>query len=774
VAKPRKTLRQTVTEAVEASPLSEEEDPRQEYLDEITKYEKEFKTWEGRVKRIIDRYRDESRRDKTMDARFNILWANVQTLVPATFSRLPQPDVSRRFRDNDPVGRVASLILERALEFEIQHYPDYKATMRQSVFDRFLGGRGTCWIRYEPHFKQAESKGMPEDGPQVTEDVEAEEPEEQLDYECVPVDYVHWKDFGHSVARTWEEVTCVWRKVYMSEDAVEERFGDEIAKKLPYDQMPQDERKKDSQTGGEIRKQACVIELWDKEDGKVYWISKSYPEFLDERDDPLKLQDFFPCPRPLYASTTNETLVPLPDFTLYQDQANELDILADRIDGLTKMLQLKGVYDGSADASLARLFTEGENGTLLPVKNWAAFAEKGGLKGQVDVYDLTPIAAALEAAKETMEQIKNQVYELMGIADIVRGASDPNETLGAQELKGQYVSMRLNSMKQSVAEYATEILQLKAQVMCSKFNPKTLLAIGAADQLQPQDQQVIPQALALLIGQDRMMDPEADSPNPLRSFRIEVAADSLVQMNEQQEKADRVEFLQAQAQWIKEITGMAQNMGPAAGALGPLIMELWKWSVTAYKVGKGIEGAFDETADKLKQMSMQPQPQQPDPAIIKAQADTQIATMKQQHEAEAERARSEREQQAMAFEQQKAMWENQLENQRIQFEDQAKQREESFERWKTEFEGAIKVQVAEIGAKAQLDTAQMSADTAAGETIAKDLNGKAVKPMEEMIKSHKELIQTLAKGQEQKPKRKTGTVTNPTTGQQYKIDMTEQ
>jgi hypothetical protein len=756
--------------------IKAELDPRQEYLDEISKYEKEFKNWEGRVKRIIDRYRDEGRRDKTMDARFNILWANVQTLVPATFSRIPQPDVSRRFRDNDPVGRVASLILERALEFEIQHYPDYKATMRQSVTDRFLGGRGTAWIRYEPHFKQAPGAPEVEEGPQITEDVEAEEPEEQLDYECVPVDYVHWKDFGHSVARTWEEVTCVWRKVYMSEDAVEERFGEEIAKKLPYDQTPQDQRKKDSETGGEIRKQACVIELWDKEDRKVYWISKSHPEFLDERDDPLKLQDFFPCPKPLYASTTNETLVPLPDFTLYQDQANELDILADRIDGLTKMLQLKGVYDGSADAALGRLFTEGENGTLIPVKNWAAFAEKGGLKGQVDVYDLTPIAAALEAAKETMEQIKNQVYELMGIADIVRGSSDPNETLGAQELKGQYVSMRLNSMKQSVAEYATEILQLKAQVMCSKFNPKTLAAIAAVDQLQPADQQVIVPALTLLIGQQRMSDPEADAPNPMRSFRIEVAADSMVQMNEQQEKADRVEFLQAQAQWIKEITGMAQNMGPAAGTMAPLIMELWKWSVTGFKVGKGIEGSFDETADKLKQMASQPQQTPPDPKMLEVQAKAQEGQARLQHDQMVEQSKAQREQQQMQMdaqlEQFKVQQQGQLDEMKLRHEAQLKAQEESFERWKAELDSATKIQVAEIAAKVQLDTAQLSADTAAGETIAKDLNGKAVGPMQEMIKSHKDLIQTLAKGQEQKPKRRTGKITAPS-GQTYQVDMTE-
>ena len=38
--------------------------------------------------------------------------------------------------------------------------------------------------------------------------------------------------------------------------------------------------------------------------------------------------------------------------------------------------------------------------------------------------------------------------------------------------------------------------------------------------------------LWLLVGQERLQDPEAESPNPLRAFRIEVSADSMIQTNE--------------------------------------------------------------------------------------------------------------------------------------------------------------------------------------------------------------------------------------------------
>ena len=74
----------------------------------------------------------------------------------------------------------ARMILERSLDFEITHYSDYRSTMRQCVQDRFLGGRGTAWIRYEPHFKT--EKGEPDDGVQVTEDTD-EAPAQQEELE---------------------------------------------------------------------------------------------------------------------------------------------------------------------------------------------------------------------------------------------------------------------------------------------------------------------------------------------------------------------------------------------------------------------------------------------------------------------------------------------------------------------------------------------------------------------------------------------------------------
>lgn len=707
------------------------------WLDHIAKYEREFKKWETRAKDIIEVYRDDKYKTRKT-AKFNILWSNVQTLVPATYAKLPQPDVSRRFKDQDPVGRVAGMIIERALDYEVQHYPDFRATMKECVQDRFLGGRGTAWARYEPHIK-AVSEGLPQDGDQVTEDID--EPQEQLDYECAPVDYVHWKDFGHTVARTWEEVTAVWRRVYMTRDACVERFGDEGAK-IPLDSKPDDEKRNAQET---VDSRALIYEIWDKENKKAVWISKSLGKIIDEKDDPLQLEGFFPCPKPLYATLTNETLVPIPDYALYQDQAQALDIICDRIDGLIKALQVKGAYNAEFK-ELARLFTEGENNTLIPVKNFAAFAEKQGLKGAIDLVDLTPIFNALTAAYEAMEQQKQQIYDITGLADIVRGQSQASETATAQQIKGQYASLRLNSMKAEVALFATEILQLKAQIMCAKFSPETLLKMSAADQLSDADKPLIGPALELL------------KENPLRSFRIEVAADSLVQIDEQEEKQARMEMLQAVGSYIKEALPVVQG----APEVAPMVIEMLKFGVTAFKVGKGLEGVIDETLDKIRQSieARKDQPPPPDPELIKVQAQQQIEQGKMQAQMQTDAAR-------LQHEQQLASVQMQQEQQRIQLEQQAKaaemeynaqleaqkqqheamleqQRmasEEAFNRWKAELEAATKIMVAKISAQASVEQSALNAEQAA----AKEMESAAKKDEEgsKMVDMHAQTMEAL-------------------------------
>lgn len=701
----------------------------QKWLNVISAYDNEFKKWEARTTKIVKRYRDDNRSQHTNEtAKFNILWSNVQTLIPAVYAKLPKAVAERRFGDNDQVGRVAAQLIERALDFEIEHYPDFRATMKHAVEDRFLGGRGIAWVRYEPHVRQQD---VPEDGLQITEDVENEqveasenedytagetEPQEEIEYECAPTDYVHWKDFGHSVARTWEEVTCVWRWVYMSREALIERFGEKEGKKIALDSGPETLTNYGQSTKERTRAKIC--ELWDKESGKVYWLSKNNPTIIDERDDPLELEGFFPCPEPLFSTTTSDTLVPVPDFILYQDQANELDILSDRIDGLVKALRVRGVYDAS-QPSLQRLLTEGENNALIPVDKWMAFSEKGGLKGSIDLLPLDVLSNALLQCYRAREDIKAQIYEITGISDIIRGQTAASETATAQQIKGQYAGLRLRSMQEEVALFASELIRLKAQVICSKFQPKTILEYSAAEQMSEADQALVPQALMML--QD----------SPLRNFRIQVDADSLVQLDEQQNKKDRVEFLSAFGGFLKE----ALPVGQQSPDLVPMLVQLMKFGVGGFKQAKPIEGTLDVALEQLKQKaaaSQQNPQQRPDPEMMKLQAQQQLEQAKMQASAQGEQMRVQADAQAaqmkaqldsqihqskLQADMQLAQMQAQIEDQKMQHEMAMKSQElaskEQFERWKAELDAATKIMVAQIGAKASLDQAAQSAEQAA-------------------------------------------------------------
>ena len=694
----------------------------QDWYNTIGQYERTFKEWEGRADKIVKRYRDDSRTRNNPNAKFNILWSNVQTITPAIFARLPRPDVSRRFRDNDPIGRVASMMLERALEYEIEHYGDYKSAMNQSVNDRLLGGRGTAWVRYEPHIvgeMSGEADGAPDDGYQITEDIDEAETEggmyredqERIEYECAPVDYVHWRDFGITVARTWEEVTAVWRKVYMGRPALVERFGEELGGRIPLDTKPETS-KSFNEKMGEGAKEACIYEIWDKTSGEVIWLSKSMGQILDTRPDPLKLENFWPCPKPLFSTLTTDSLVPIPDFVLYQDQARQLDTLADRIDGFIQALKVRGVYD-AAEPSLARLFSEGENNTLIPVKNWAAFAEKQGMAGAINLVDITPIASALTMSYQAMEQVKGQIYEIMGIADIQRGQSDPNETLGAQIIKSNNAAGRLKTMQHSVVDFATELLCIKAQIICNHFTDDTLIKISGAMQLSPQDQQLIPQAIALL------RDEAA------KNFRIEVTSDSMIFQDEQQEKQDRVEFLSAVSQFMQTALPVATQ----SPELTPLLMEMLKFGVTAFRAGKGMEGLIDETADKFRQQAKQAegQPKPPSPEMQKLQMQGQMEQAKMQAQAQSKQAEMqmnmqlEQQKMQMQMELEKAKQEYQAQENQLKFqlEDQRNRQQAEMDlkvaQMKMMTERNTQVLLAHINNGAKIEVARIGADESGGE-----------------------------------------------------------
>jgi hypothetical protein len=687
---------------------------------------KDSKHFLEKGEKIVKRFRDERNNSQTSNAerRYNILWSNIKTLFPAVYSRKPKAQVERRYKDQDPVGRTAAQILERALQYEIDHYPDYDSALRGCLLDRLLPGRGVAWIRFDAGDQMVDqvtddvTKGESEDEGDEVEAVAISAPEDGIsllglipeetkktdprDYECTACDYVFWKDFRHSPARTWEEVTWVARRVYMTKEEVIKRFGED-AKDVPLTHEPIG-LDKDATITDDMKK-AVVWEIWDKTTKKVIWRAESYSNNLDEQDDPLGLECFFPCPKPLFATMTTDTLQPIADYLEYQDQAMELDDITQRISVLVKAVKAVGVYDAS-QTGVQRLMEEGTDNTLIPVENFGAFVASGGLVSVVQMLPIDTVIKALNELYKARDICKQVIYEVTGMSDILRGATDPNETYGAQKIKSQFGSLRVKEIQQDVSRFATDLLNLKAQLMGSLYRPETLIEMSGI--MGTEDAQYAEQAIQLIQNES------------MRCYRIEIAADSMVELDEQAEKEARLEFLVAAGNFLEKAVQAAQ----IAPEIAPLMGEMLMFGVRSFKAARPIEAAFEQAVQKLSQ----PQPPKPNPeaekaqgeaakAQAKAQADIQIAQIDAQAKAAIAQAQAQAQQQTDMVRQQ--MEERQhaaeldmkarMDQMQASFDEQQSQRQMAFEQWKVMKQSETALGVAEINKATTMSAEQESA-----------------------------------------------------------------
>lgn len=478
------------------------------FAEEIRFYDTKAEFWLKRSKKIISRYKDDRKKDTVQsNPRFNVLWSNIQTLKPALYGRLPKPDIERRYRDKDDVGRVTSMVLERAITFFVNE--DFNAAMKNAVQDRLLPGRGTMWTRYEPHFKDVAVEGdadVKDDGPEITDNVEtygsapvgddtdgdeqaAPQTYEVVEREDVCFDFVNYEDFGHSFGRTWDEVEIVWRKVYLTKEKLTKRFGKNKADKIPLDYTPSDlkETAKD-----DVQKKATIYELWDKEARTASWLHLDYAdELLDEKDDPLQLDGFWPCPRPMYATLGGDDLIPVPDYAEYQDQAIELDNLTARIGAITKSIKVAGVYDKTAEG-VQRLLSEGVENQLIPVEQWAVFSQqKGGLAGAMQLMPMKEIMETLLGLYEARDKVKSDLYEITGISDIIRGTNDAASTATAERIKGQFGTLRLTDQQDEVQRFVRDLVKIGTEIIAKHFGMETLQQISGVKLLTNQEKQML-------------------------------------------------------------------------------------------------------------------------------------------------------------------------------------------------------------------------------------------------------------------------------------------
>jgi hypothetical protein len=573
---------------------------------ELNNADETEKEWRKRGKQVIARYRDERNVDSygvSNEKKFNILWANTETLKGALFAKMAKPDVRRRFPNNNPITRDIARVLERTIDYANDEYNANKP-IESALEDYLLPGRGVVWVVYDPIFvkEMVEMEEINEFGETVIVEVEQERIGEQRCY----FDYVHWEDYRENPAKRPEDVSWKARRHLWTRDELKNR-GFSNVNDIPLNWSPDSENEKYQEE--EIFKRAEIWEIWDRTKYKRYYIAKDYDKVLRVDDDPYELEDFYPTPTPMIAVKTNDTSVPIPEFTLYQDQAEELDRVTTRISNLIEGLKRRGVYD-AAVPELSHLANAGDN-DFVPSENFSILAQKGGLAGVFQQEDISPIGVVLQGLYQQRNQILETIYEVTGISDLLRGNTKASETATAQQLKAQFGSMRMRKRQEEIERYIRDLFRIKAEIVAEHYEPEILQAITNI--------QVTPEMVQI------MRD------DKLRAYNIDVETDSTIFSDENAEKQTRIEFLQTMGAYLEKAIAVS-NANPL---LTPLAFQSLRFLVGAWKVGREFEEVIDSTEQAIlqqaqQQMSAPPQPSEAEKiAQLKAEAELQREKMKQ-------------------------------------------------------------------------------------------------------------------------------------------------
>ena len=561
--------------------------------------------WMKEAKSVVSRFKAEARAaSKREGKQFNILYSNTEVLKAALYGKAAKPDVRRRFADRDPVARTAAEVIERSLITSAEAY-DVDKCIEKAIHDHLLCGRAVARIDYEPTFGK-----RPSIDPMTAQPMpdQAGEPimERFIQDQVVRERYTYWEDYRQQPARLWDDVNWIGYRHLFTRDDLEDLIENKpqgsktytTANLVPLNWEPDSN---DKRKIPEHFKKAEAWEIWDKTKRQRVWIVKGFDKPLRVDEDPYGLEDFYPQPEPLRSIDDTDTLVPTPEYVEYRDQAADLDEVTARISALTKALRRRGVYNKAIE-ELRRLATAGDN-QFIPVENYAALNEKGGLQAQFQTEDITVQAQVLKELYVQRDHLIQSIYEITGIADIMRGASDPNETLGAQKLKAQFGSTRLKKRQRAVQKWIRDLYKLKAEIIAEHFEPEVLSQMSG--------QQVTPEVMELL------------RTDKLRSYRIDIETDSTIFEDAEAEKAGVMEVLGGVGKLIAEGAPVAQ----ATPQLAPLLFEMIGMALRTMKHGRQLEDVIDQVQQSLAQAAQEPKP---DPKAAEAEAKTKMMQEKHQ------------------------------------------------------------------------------------------------------------------------------------------------
>ena len=416
---------------------------RDKWMFKINEAEKKFADYYALISEIRQYYRNDRQKNKQ-----NIFWASVETLKPFLYFKQPHPFIVRAGKNTDEIESLACKILERALNWDLKQF-DFDSAVKYARNDFLLSGMGILWEQYIPTFKYI--------GNELIKD------KEQVDTVYTnPTLFLADTD----KVDVWEDVTWVARRMYMNMSEAEETFSPEVMQYLYHTYG----------TDGII----TVYEIWDKTTRNIYYLSPDYtPDFLQVNGDVLHLSGFFPCPKPIMGTLTNDGIIPVPDYVEIKSILDELDGVNNRMRLTMQALKVSGCYD-NAFPELSNILDK--DVTLISLSDFARLKDAGGLKGIIEFAPISQYIEALQALAERRHVLIESIYEITGVSDIMRGTSQQNETATAITKKTNFGTLRNQDRQNDMQRFLRDLLKIKAEIICEHFAPEFLLSFLSDDE----------------------------------------------------------------------------------------------------------------------------------------------------------------------------------------------------------------------------------------------------------------------------------------------------
>lgn len=542
-----------------------------QWLTKLATAKKHYEKYYDLAERIRKVYKNEDEKNKT-----NIFWSSVETLKPFLYFKQPKPYVDRVEKAANPVAATACKILEKALQWDLTQF-DFDGVIKYVRNDFLLLGCGLAYEKYVPTFKQVEVDGK------IADIVD------KATVETVYVDPVDFlADSDH--VKIWEDCTWWARRLHMTRQEVIDQFGSDFEK----DFVIVDEEK-------DWQKSTEVFEIHDLRSGTVIYLSSDVKRrFLKVIQ--LPSQEFVSLPKPLFATLANDGIVPVPDYAEIKCLLNEYDGVVERMRLTMKALKVTGAYD-KAFPELYNILNK--DVTLVGISDFQKLKDAGGIRGIIDFAPIEQYVTVLQELAARRQDIQQQIFEITGVSDIMRGNADPNETATAVKNKTNFGTLRNQDRQNDMQRFITDLFKIKAEIICSTFPDENLAAF--LDEEEQQNMPLVKAAIQLL------------KTDKLRGMVLGIETDTAFNQDQTAQKVhEAMELVNTM------IVQSVQVVGPTgASPWAPLYRKMIESVVASLPNGRQWEPVIEQVFNSIQQAMAQPKPEQPNPEMLKIQNEQQ-------------------------------------------------------------------------------------------------------------------------------------------------------